>query len=96
MNNIDVNQLLSQMRAMGSAAQGAAAPDMQQSGGADFAALLKGSIDKVNETQQHAAKLSAAFEAGDSKVDLAEVMIAMQKASISFQAITQDIMSMPV
>ena len=90
MNDINVNQLLTQMRAMTSLAQGQpAAAGAGAAGGADFAALLKGSVDKVNETQQQAGSLAQAFEAGDSKVDLAQVMIAMQKANISFQAMTQ-------
>ena len=91
MNDINVNQLLTQMRAMTSLAQGqpAAAAGAGAAGGADFAALLKGSVDKVNETQQQAGSLAQAFEAGDSQVDLSQVMIAMQKANISFQAMTQ-------
>ena len=106
MNDINVNQLLSQMRSMSALAQGQPAGTAGAAGGADFAAMLKGSVDKVNDTQQQAAGLQQAFEAGDSKVDLAEVMIAMQKAGIAFQAMTQvrnklvsayqDIMSMQV
>ena len=73
---------------------------------ADFAGLLKDSVGKVNEVQQASASLQAAFEAEDPNVDLAEVMVAMQKSSLSFQAMTsvrnklvsayQEIMSMPV
>lgn len=106
MNDINVNQLLTQMRGMAALAQGQPSAVGEAAGGGDFAALLKGSIDKVNDTQQQAASLSQAFEAGDSQVDLAQVMIAMQKANISFQAMTQvrnklvsayqDIMSMQV
>ena len=89
MNDINVNQLLTQMRSMTALAQGQPADAAGAAGGADFAALLKGSVDKVNETQQAAGGLAQAFEAGDSQVDLAQVMIAMQKANISFQAMTQ-------
>ena len=106
MNDINVNQLLTQMRSMSALAQGQPAAATAAAGGADFAELLKGSVGKVNDTQQQAAGLAQAFEAGDSQVDLAQVMIAMQKASISFQAMTQvrnklvsayqDIMSMQV
>ncbi len=106
MNDINVNQLLTQMRSMSALAQGQPAEATAAAGGADFAAMLKGSVDKVNDTQMQAAGLQQAFEAGDSQVDLAEVMIAMQKAGIAFQAMTQvrnklvsayqDIMSMQV
>ena len=53
-----------------------------------------------------AARFANAFEVGQSGVDLTDVMIASQKASVSFQAMTQvrnklvqayqDIMQMPV
>jgi flagellar hook-basal body complex protein FliE len=106
MNDINVNQLLTQMRAMTALAQGQPVAANGAAGGADFATLLKGTVDKVNETQQQAGGLAQAFEEGNSQVDLAQVMIAMQKANISFQAMTQvrnklvsayqDIMSMQV
>jgi flagellar hook-basal body complex protein FliE len=72
----------------------------------DFSTLLKQSVDQVNAMQQEASKLSSAFSAGDPSVDVTEVMIALQKAGVAFQAMTevrnrlvsayQDVMSMPV
>lgn len=56
---------------------------------ADFSQLMKQSIEAVNETQQQAGKLKTAFEQGDPDVDIAQVMIAVQKASISFQTMSQ-------
>lgn len=103
-----INQVLAEMRRLSAAAQSAPPGDTQgpQSQGGDFAALLKQSIDQVNDTQQAAGKMSAAFSAGDPNVDVAEVMVALQKAGVAFQAMTevrnrlvtayQDIMSMPV
>ena len=109
MNETNVNQLLAQMRSMASAAQGgqlnatAAAADPATP---DFSDMLKSSIDKVNETQKMAGELQTAFQRGDKGTDVADVMVAMQKASISFQAMVQvrnklvsayqDIMNMPV
>lgn len=58
-------------------------------GTSDFAALLKQSIDSVNDTQQMAGKMAEAFETGDANVSLAEVMVASQKASVSFQAMAE-------
>jgi flagellar hook-basal body complex protein FliE len=89
MSEIDVNQLLSQMRAMASQAQGDALPPAAETNGGDFGALLKQSIDKVNDLQQEAGDLAKAFELGDPNADLARVMVAMQKANVSFQAMTQ-------
>lgn len=105
MNTVDVNQVLTQMRRLESLAKNEAMP-VEQGQGASFSDLLKQSIDKVNETQQTAGELKTAFETGSRDVDLAEVMIAVQKSSVSFQAMVQvrnklveaykDVMSMPI
>ena len=75
-------------------------------GAPSFSDMLGNAINKVSETQQASTQLSNAFEIGKSGVDLTDVMIASQKASVSFQALTQvrnklvqayqDIMQMPV
>ena len=107
MADIDVNQLLVQMRAMAAAAQtGAAAPAVAAPEGGDFASLLRQSVDHVNAVQKQASGMSEAFAKGDPSVDLTEVMVAVQKAGVSFQAMTQvrnklvqayqDVMNMPV
>jgi len=108
MSEINVNQLLAQLRATAAMAQGGPPPaeTVQQTQGLDFGQLLKNSIDAVNETQQEASRLAGAFETGDPRVNLEQVMLAIQKANISFQAMTQvrnrlvtaykEIMNMPV
>ena len=58
-------------------------------GGVDFATVLKGSIDKVNETQQSATQMAEQMVAGDTSKNLHEVMIALQTASVSFQEMVQ-------
>lgn len=103
MSEMNVNQVLAQMRAMSIEAGGKPA---ETGGENDFSAILKNSIDAVNDTQNAATKLAGAFELGDPDVSLAEVMIASQKASVSFQAMVQvrnklveayrDIMNMPM
>lgn len=103
MSEMNINQVLAQMRTLSIGASNAPAPSENDS---DFGALLKQSIDSVNSTQQTAGKLSKAFEVGDTEVSLAEVMIASQKADVSFQAMLQvrnklvdaykDIMNMPM
>lgn len=106
MSDIDINQVLSQLRAMASAAQSQAANSPTAAEGGDFSSLLKTAIDKVNDTQMQAGQLAGSFEKGDADVDLTEVMIALQKAKISFQAMVevrnklvtayQDVMNMSI
>ncbi len=109
MNNMNVNQLLAQMRVLEAQAQAKPAPINESNMGVqktDFSNLLKQSINSVNETSMHAGKLADSFEKGDSNVSLAELMISMEKANVSFQAMTQvrnkllsayqEIMNMPV
>ena len=87
MSEMNINQVLAQMRSMSIGAANVPAPTAGKE--TDFGALLKQSIDSVNNTQQTAGKLSRAFEVGDTDVSLAEVMIASQKADVSFQAMLQ-------
>lgn len=106
MSDINVNQVLAQMRTMSIEAGNKPQTISDVSNGSDFASMLKQSIDSVNQSQQASSKLAEAFETGRSDVSLAEVMIASQKASVSFQAMLQvrnklidaykDVMSMPM
>ena len=89
MNEISVDQLLVQMRNMAEKAQGMQTNVPQESSPSEFSNLLKSSIDKVNEVQKEAGQLAQAFEVGDQNVNLADVMIGLQKANLSFQAMTQ-------
>ena len=54
-----------------------------------FAQALKASLDQVNSAQGNAEVLGKRFALGDDSVNLSDVMIAGQKASISFQATVQ-------
>ena len=106
MNDIDVSGLLAQMRSLAAETQSMSEPETAGSQKTNFAEMLGSSIDAVNQTQQRAASLAEAFEKGESNVDLAEVMISLQKANVSFKAMTevrnklvnayQEIMNMPV
>ena len=88
-NSINADTLLTQMRAMAAQAQGQTTATKEASGQSDFSDLLKQSVDKVNDTQQSANKLQEAFQAGDPNVQVSEVMVAMQKSSVSFQSMIQ-------
>ena len=88
-NTISPQDILAQMRALASQAQGiptSKPAGVEESG---FSDLLKNSVEKVNDTQQQAKKLAAAFEMGDPNVQMSEVMVAMQKSSVSFQAMLE-------
>jgi flagellar hook-basal body complex protein FliE len=90
MSEIDISQLLNQMRAVAAQSQGLpTTPEIGQSNRPDFAAMLQNTVSKVNESQTQAGQLATALEKGDPTVDVAQVMVAMQKANISFQAMTQ-------
>ena len=113
MSQIETNSLLLQMRSLAaraSAGVGAEpvsnAVQLPNSERVDFSSLMRNAINEVNAQQQAAAKMSDAFERGTPGVELTDVMIQMQKASVSFEAITQvrnrlvsayqDIMNMPI
>jgi flagellar hook-basal body complex protein FliE len=55
----------------------------------DFSQALKASLDQVNQVQSKAETLGKNFAMGDDSVSLSDVMIANQKANISFQATIQ-------
>ncbi len=81
-------------------------PPLSETKSTGFGDLLKQAVDSVNDTQMKSAELQRAYELGDENVDLTEVMIQMQKATVSFEAMTQvrnrlisayqDIMNMPI
>jgi len=88
MNTQGIDQLLSQLRAA-SALAGGAAEAQPAAGSADFAALLKSSIDQVNAGQQDASALVQDFELGNPNANLQDVMMSLQKANLSFQTMVQ-------
>lgn len=105
MSEISPQQLLSQIRAMQSELQ-AGTQTARPTEGPGFGDLFKNALNQVNDTQQTASQMKQAFEAGSTQASLAEVMIASQKANLSFRAMTevrnklvnayQEIMNMPV
>lgn len=106
MSDIDINQVLSQLRSMASAAQGINSQAAPAAEGGDFSTLLKAAIGQVSENQQQARAMAEAFEKGDTTADITEVMVSMQKARVSFQAMLevrnklvtayQDVMNMSI
>jgi flagellar hook-basal body complex protein FliE len=102
-----INQVLAQIRALSAQTQARpAAGAAQAAGGSDFATLLRQGVESVNQSEQRSSELATAFERGTPGVELPQVMLEMQKASVSFRALTevrnrlvtayQDIMNMPM
>ena len=117
MSNMQIDAVLAQIRAMQSQVRGAGGPPSEisqaaagvggpKSAASPFANVLRQGLDQVNQTQQRASDLATQFERGVPGVELPQVMLEMQKASVSFRAITevrnrfvnayQEIMNMPI
>ena len=88
-NTISPDTLLTQMRAMAAQAQGQTTATKNAAGQSDFSDILKQSVEKVNDAQMDSKKLQEAFQMGDPNVQVSEVMVAMQKSNVSFQAMLQ-------
>ncbi|TVQ44727.1 MAG: flagellar hook-basal body complex protein FliE [Gammaproteobacteria bacterium] len=89
MSDMQIQQVLAQMRAMSARAAQGTTETAGATGGTEFASLLRQSLDQVNAAQQTSGELSTRFVAGDPNVSLPEVMVAMQKSSLQFEAVTQ-------
>ena len=106
MSSVQMTQMLAEMQRLAAAPGAQDAASASPADATGFAELLKASIDGVNQSQAAATEMAAALERGDANVTLPEVMIALQKASLSFQAMTevrnrlvtayQEIMNMPM
>jgi len=112
MSNMEIDRVLAQIRSISHAGGAggigglrgpASAPASVDNG---FAKLMKQGLDSVNEVQNKANTLATQFEKGVPGVDLPQVMIEMQKANVSFRALTEvrnkfvdayrEIMNMPL
>lgn len=107
----DINSVLQQMRQMQTQIQNqverpVAPQATQKADGPNFGTMMTNAVNSVNDQQMQAQALATAYEKGDPNIDLTQVMISIQKASISFDAMNQvrnrlvrayeDIMNMPV
>lgn len=114
MSNLQIDSVLAQIRQIRQQAQispdarlqrpdatGTAAPAP-----ASFANVLRQGLDQVNQAQVRASDLADRFERGVPGVELSQVMLETQKATVAFRATTeirnrlvsayQEIMNMPV
>lgn len=113
MSNMEIDRVLAQIRSISQGVGGAGgvgglkgpagAPGAVDNG---FAKLLKQGLDSVNQVQSKATTLQTQFERGVPGVELPQVMLEMQKANVSFRALTEvrnkfveayrEIMNMPL
>ena len=118
MSQMEIDRVLSQIRAfsnqggatgahgVGGVGGGSSVHGPAKSGASEFGNLLKQGVESVNQSQRSASSLASAFEKGTPGVELPQVMLEMQKASVSFRALTevrnrlvnayQEIMNMPL
>jgi len=114
MSNLEIDRVLAQIRSMSQAGKaggvggiGGAANAKGVTGiGSDFGKMLKQGLDSVNATQAKSTDLANKFERGVPGVELPQVMLEMQKANVSFRALTEvrnkfveayrEIMNMPL
>lgn len=86
-----IEAMVAQIKAAVARAQGVIAPTENSADSesaalrVDFASVLKNSLDDVNAAQNKSQQLSESFSMGNPGIHLSDVMISLQKASISFQ-----------
>lgn len=105
MSSPEINSVLAQMRVL---AQDINKPSQApaQPEGTGFGTAMQEAIKEVNAESMKASDLVKQFETGQGDASVAEVMVQMQKASVSMQAMTEvrnrlveayrEIMSMPL
>ncbi len=116
-DRVDINRLLTDMNSLKAKTQAFGSlkgldqkeglnPAIQRPNGPQFGDVFSQAINKVNSVQQTSSQMANAYIRGDANVDVTDVMIASQKSSVAFQALSQvrnkmveaykDIMNMPI
>lgn len=95
MSEMQIQSVLQQMRALSQSGriEGAGPIDAVQrargSDGEGFASKLQEAVRSANEVQQESTTMQTKFELGDANVSLPQVMLAMNRSSIAFEATNQ-------
>lgn len=89
MDTRGIDQMLSELRTTSQVAAGKPTQAASAAGGTDFGEVLKSAIDQVSSAQMQAQEMAKGFSAGDPNVNLQDVMVNLQKASLSFQQMVQ-------
>lgn len=98
----DITQVLNEMRALKSRAQGfepaTAAGDVAgvsnvsltaEPRGVEFQQLLGDAVIQVNEVQKQSGQLAESFQLGDPNVTLSQVVVASEKSGVAFEAMSE-------
>lgn len=106
MSDMEINKVLNQMRTMATELQPQVQTPAPAAGETKFSDVMGNAVSGVSDAQSTANQMAADFQSGATDASVAEVMVAMQKASLSFQAMTevrnklvdayQQIMNMPI
>lgn len=112
MSSVEIQSVLSQLRALQAraggidASQSGASAGAASAAGGGFGQLMTKALDQVNRTQAEAQSLAQKFELGDRNTSLAEVMLANARSQVSFNALSQvrnrvvrayqEVMNMPI
>lgn len=89
MTDFRIDQAIAEMRAIsGKTEQNSTAADQDSPPLEEFSSLLRQAVENVNERQVDSSNLKKAYTSGED-VQLTDVMIASQKAKISFEAMKE-------
>lgn len=106
MDTRGIEQLIGELRTTAKAAGSNSVQPAVGEGGVDFAQVLQSTLQDVSSAQREARAMAQEFSAGNPEANLQDVMVNLQKASLSFQQMVQvrnrlvsayqDIMNMPM
>ncbi|MCB6182420.1 flagellar hook-basal body complex protein FliE [Leeia sp. TBRC 13508] len=84
-----VQSLLAEMKSMSDSAKSISPVESVGQDGPGFGSVLQSALQQVNSMQQQSNSAQEAFASGESGADIQDVMMSMQKASLSFQSLVQ-------
>jgi flagellar hook-basal body complex protein FliE len=87
MNTQGIDQLLQELNTL--AARAGGQEPAAAAGSPGFGEMLKSTLEQVNNAQQQAGQLTEKFDLNAPDVNLHDVMMSLQKASLSFQTMVQ-------
>lgn len=106
MDTRGIEQLIGELRSTAKTAGSNSVQPAVGEGGVDFAQVLQSTLQDVSSAQREARAMAQDFSAGNPEANLQDVMVNLQKASLSFQQMVQvrnrlvsayqDIMNMPM
>ncbi|MGD8325229.1 MAG: flagellar hook-basal body complex protein FliE [Gammaproteobacteria bacterium] len=85
----EIGSVLAQIRELSQRIDSGPAKLQTPERGEGFSTAFREAIEAVNAHQRSAEVLTEKFQAGDPNTSIAEVVVEMQKASVSFQAMSE-------